>query len=458
MRKLLTIFRPIVLRTLPRTEEPVSRFQGLKNSGAGWLIATVIILFLGTVPTGIISPLGKLQPLKNPKPAQTEVFGFAPYWTLNNLDNVDFSTLTTLAYFGIPVRPNGELDKNGVGYTTFRSEKATDLFKKAHAHSTKVVLTITLMDNSGIESVLRSEEAQEKAIAQTIGEVENRGIDGVNIDFEYIGNPGDEYKNRFTRFVARMNEELTKHNPNSYLTVSVYAGSLLEPKLYDIEKVANNSDGIFMMAYDYAAWKATNVIPTAPLYGYKEGKYWYDVSSAVEDFLKVMDPGKLILGMPWYGYDYPVYQPGVKTETHKGYTTYTRQTYKVKGRTYSRLKKNFVKPAVTVKTYKNAQSQIAASGDNIVDYQEGWDDVGKVAWRAYKTAGSATWRMVFVEDAQSLGHKYNFAKEKNLGGVGIWALGFDAGTTELWDQLAVEFGDKTENHALVRRVIANQYD
>jgi hypothetical protein len=30
-----------------------------------------------------------------------QVFGFAPYWTFNKLDNVDFKTLTTMAYFGV---------------------------------------------------------------------------------------------------------------------------------------------------------------------------------------------------------------------------------------------------------------------------------------------------------------------------------------------------------------------
>lgn len=303
-----------------------------------------------------------------------------------------------------------------------------------------------------------SEEAQRHAIEQTVEEVENRGIDGVNVDFEYVGDPGHEYRGKFTKFVRSLNSELKRHNTSSYLTVSVYAGSLIEPKIYNIEKLGAETDGILMMAYDYAAYKATNVIPTAPLYGYKEGKYWYDVATAVEDFSKVMDPKKIILGVPWYGYDYPVYEPGEKTATQKGYSYRYRTTYKKKGKTYTTWKRGYFEPQVNVQTYKNAQSRIGSNVEGIAEYKEGWDDVGKVGWKAYKTKGDKTWRMTFVEDERSLGHKYDLAKEKNLGGIGIWALGFDDGRAELWDQLAIKFGDKTENLALVRRAIANQYE
>jgi spore germination protein YaaH len=78
----------------------------------------------------------------------------------------------------------------------------------------------------------------------------------------------------------------------------------------------------------------------------------------------------------------------------------------------------------------------------INDYKEGWDEDAQVGWRAYKLAESDTWRMVFVEDEKSLGIKYDFAKSRNLAGVGIWALGFDDGHTELWTLLSNKFGVK----------------
>ena len=49
--------------------------------------------------------------------------------------------------------------------------------------------------------------------------------------------------------------------------------------------------------------------------------------------------------------------------------------------------------------------------------------------------------MIFLDDNRSLKIKYQFAKEKKLAGVGMWALGFDDGKDELWDLLSLEFGN-----------------
>lgn len=369
--------------------------------------------------TSIISPIPTVMSLRERKTTR-EVFGFAPFWKFDSLDNVDFNVLTTFAYFGIPVNGDGSMDKTDPGYDTFKSDKATQIFNKAHKAGTRVVLTLTQMDNGSIDQLMDNQEAQDKIIQETITEVKNRGIDGVNIDFEYVGDPGDEYRNKFTNFVSKFTDDLHSKIPNSKLTVSVYASSVKDPKIYDIGKIASKTDGIFMMAYDFAVSGSDNAIPTSPLYGYKSGKYWYDVSTAVEDFLKVMPSNKLILGLPWYGYDYLVYQPEVKAET--------RPYWSWRG-----------KP--TAQTYSVAKN-ISAKSDGVTAYQTGWDNDGKVGWKAYYVGETNTWRMIFLEDEKSLGIKYDFAKSKNLGGVGIWALGFDEGRKEMWSVIREKFNDR----------------
>lgn len=358
-----------------------------------------------------------------------EVFGFAPHWTLNKLDNVDFDVLTTLAYFDVGVNVDGSLDKNSIGYKTFKSKKASDLFKKAHDKNTKVVLTITQMDNKNIKLLMDSEEAQNRAIEETVKEVVERGIDGINIDFEYVGDPGDEYRAKFTTFIHNIKTIMHQKIPGSKVTVSVYASSVISPKIYDIKAIAYEADSIFMMAYDFAVKGSKFAMPTAPLYGYDTGDYWYDISTAVDDFLTQMPANKLILGVPWYGYDYAVYDPGIKADTHKGY--YVSYSYKV-GRK-KKYAKRLIKPNTLVKTYTLAMDDI--DSENI-----GWDDKGKVGYKAYFSEADNMWRMVFIEDTKSMGIKYDFAKDKRLAGVGMWALGFDNGKTELWDLLANKFG------------------
>ncbi len=361
-----------------------------------------------------------LKPLTQSKKGY-EVFGFAPYWTINKLDNVDFSTLTTFSYFGVPVDAYGNLQRDDQGYLTFISDKASDIFKKAHATNTRVVLTVTQMDNYSIASLLDNPDAQANAISQIVTEVKNRGIDGVNVDFEYVGDPGDGYRTEFTNFVSNLTDKLHQQVPNSKVTVSVYALSVRDPKLYNIASLAKHTDGIFMMAYDFAGVGADNAMPTAPLYGYNQGKYPYDVSTAVNDFLKVMPSEKLILGVPYYGYNYLVYQPQVNSQTLP-YWTWKGQPM--------------------TQTYSIAQDDIQPTMDGVDAYTTGWDAVGDVGYKAYHDTYNDTWRMIFVEDTKSLGMKYDFAKNKNLAGIGIWALGFDDGKKELWALLRQKFGEK----------------
>jgi len=401
----------------------------------------LIILFFAVLftfkPTqDLITPLvsqkkeENLSPLADVKPGY-EVFGFAPHWTFNKLDSIDFETLTTLAYFGLEAKPDGNLDTSGPGYEVFMSEKATDLFKKAHKNGTRVVLTITQMDNANIKAILDDPALQESIIAQTVGIVKARGIDGVNLDFEYTGNPGPEYRQKFSAFSKNLTSRVHAEIPGSRVTASVYASAVKDPKIYDIKTLSEGVDAIFMMAYDFAVAGSQNAIPTAPLYGHKEGKYWYDISTAVDAFLTQMPSNKLILGVPWYGYNYAVETPGIKSAVTRGYYTY----YKKGRRTYSQF--NPLKSHA--QTYTLVKQNVTADNSGISNYQEGFDDYGKVSWRAYLENG--TWRMIFIDDVKSQSYKYDFAKEKNLAGVGMWALGFDDGP-EVWALLKDKFGTK----------------
>lgn len=379
-----------------------------------------------------MSPVAPLSPMAD-KQKQFEVFGFAPHWNIDDFGKIDFSVLTTLAYFGIEVDGAGRMDTGSAGYTVFLGEKATALFQKAHANGTRVVLTLTQMDNTAIESLLDDPEGQKRLINESVRLVEKRGIDGINIDFEYLGDPGEAYRNKFSSFVASLTEKMHTRVPGSKVTVSVYASATKYQKLYDIASLGQTTDGIFMMAYDFSTSGSDQAMPTSPLYGYKEGKYWYDVSTAVEDFLALMPPEKLILGVPWYGYNFPVVEPGEKADKYEGYYSY----YWWKGRRYSQFHGT---EGAHAQTYANAKAAEST--------KSGWDDLGKVGWKAYVDE-SGVWRMVYFDDVKSLDIKYAFAKEKKLGGVGIWSMAFDGGNGDLWQGLKSAFGTKIADSRVV---------
>ncbi|MCH7859431.1 MAG: hypothetical protein IID14_06995, partial [Candidatus Marinimicrobia bacterium] len=66
-----------------------------------------------------------------------------------------------------------------------------------------------------------------------------------------------------------------------------------------------------------------------------------------------------------------------------------------------------------------------------------WDPVSSVPWFNYDDGGP---RQVWFDDSLSLALKYNLAVEKDLAGVGMWALGYDDGRPELWGALADYLG------------------
>lgn len=365
-----------------------------------------------------------LSPLMTTQKRGYEIFGFAPYWTFNNVQNVDFNLLTTLAYFDIPVNYDGTLNTSDAGYTSFESQQATDLFTRAHQAGTRVVVTMTQMDDGTITAFLDNPQAQQTAISQTVNLVKARGIDGVNIDFEYIGDPGSSYQQKFSTFVGNLTQAMHAADASSQVTVSVLATAAKQETLYYLPTLSQASDGIFMMAYDYGNQSSTNAMPTDPLYGYKSGTYWYDVSTAVTDFLSQMPANKLILGLPWYSYNYPVSQPGINAQTIPSYWS-----------------------GATVQTYATASEDTTQ--------EQGWDSQGEISWKAYYDSYYGTWRMIFIDDPKSLGLKYDFAKKEHLAGVGIWALGFDNGTSGMWAELQDKFGNKYADAAVQGKPILN---
>ncbi len=382
------------------------------------MLGILLGIILWKMPLVTTTSSASLHPLTTSKKGY-EVFGFAPYWTMDKLQNVDFTVLSTLSYFSVDVAGDGSLDTTGAGYTSFESQQATDLFTKAHQYGTRVVLTLTQMQAGNIMALLDSPTAQQQAIQNAVDTVKARGIDGVNVDLEYIGDPGSDYRDKFSTFVGNLTQAMHQAVPASKVSVSVLATSAKDPTLYDIASLSKNSDEIFMMAYDFATLTSATAMPTSPLYGYKNGTYWYDVSTAVSDFLTEMPASKLVLGVPWYSYNYAVSQPGVDTSTYWGSSV--------------------------------VQDYATASADTT--QQTGWDPNGQVGWKAYYDSYSGAWRMVFVDDPKSLSLKYDFAKSNHLAGVGMWALGFDGGTTDMWALLRDKFGVKIADASVVDKAI-----
>ena len=144
-----------------------------------------------------------------------EVFGFLPYWELTDASTrLDYSVLSTIAYFGVGADKDGHLIRKradgtkDVGWAGWTSSALTNVINDAHAKRTRVVLTVqrfawTSSQIAATKALLGSSDARKTLAGEIAKAVADRGADGVNLDFEPIPSGyGDEYVT-FVRLAAQ---------------------------------------------------------------------------------------------------------------------------------------------------------------------------------------------------------------------------------------------------------------
>ncbi len=261
----------------------------------------------------LISPLSVFKTFASTSSSQTpvnnyELFRFIPGWSFAKVDKVHVEGVETLAYFDVPVQADGVLYRDVEGYSVFRSEKALAAFQQAQQQGARVLLTISQTDTETINELLDSPSSQKRLIEEAIIEVQETGISGVVINFEYIGDDGISYSHKFNALMKALTAKMHQEVPHSYV-VSALPSSAAKQSFYDLETLSQTTDKVFMIAYDFAVPEYKNEALIAPLYGYDQKDYWKEVTTATQSFLQYVPQEKLVLETAWYGNgdNYPIY-------------------------------------------------------------------------------------------------------------------------------------------------------
>jgi hypothetical protein len=307
-----------------------------------------------------------------------EVFGFAPYWTLDDNPAFDLNGLTTVAYFSVGINADGSVDTSDAGWQGFNSQDLVDLVDRAHAAGDRVVLTVTNFSQSSLDQLTSSSSAPAELAQNLLFMIREKSLDGVNLDFEGEGS-GDQAG--LTNLVSVVSSTLHAANPNYQVTMDTYASSAGDPAgFYDIPALSRVVDGFFVMAYqlNLSATSSAESPMTSSMFSNQE---------AAEQYAKVVPGDKVILGLALFGYDWPTSDGTLGAQPQGAPATVT-------------------------------YAQEVASGHPMY-----WDADTDTAWTSYQVGQQ--WHEAFFEDPNSLYMGAQLAQEDGLAGVGAWALGMD---------------------------------
>lgn len=343
-----------------------------------------------------LTPDAPIQPLVSLRRDPSHViFGYHPYWNGTSYTSYNYDLLTHLAYFGVEMNSSGQI-------TNSHSWPVTSLINLAHSNGVKVILTVTLFDNAGIGTLVGNASYRQAAIDNLITRVIQGNADGVNIDFESV--PAGS-KTNFNIFIHDLTQAFHDQIPGSETSIAM--PSVDWSSSYDYEYLNENCDGLMIMAYAYYWGGSSSAGPVAPLYN--GGMASYNIDRTVNSYLTATsnDGSNIFLGLPWYGYNWPV--------------SSTAQN------------------ATTTGTGSSIVYSVAEPAAN--SYGKHYNTDVHSAWYNYTASGQQ--RQVWYDDSLSLVTKYNYAKTRQLAGIGIWALGYDGNRPEIWGGLNDAFGAST---------------
>lgn len=250
----------------------------------------------------------------------------------------------------------------------------------AQSFGTAAILTLTPFGPDGnfnnllISAVVNSSEATDNLIQNLVSTMSAKGYSGVDIDFEYILASD---RDAFTGFVQQVAQTMHSYGYQTSValapkTSAAQTGLLYEGK--DYPALGEAADSVLLMTYE---WGYTYGPPmaVAPI---------NQVRRVVEYAVTEIPASKINLGIPNYGYDWPL--------------PYVRGT--TKATTINNVQ------AIRIAIEQGAQIQ--------------FDSLAQSPYFTYGQDGIA--HEVWFEDVRSLQAKFDLIKEFNLRGCGYWQI------------------------------------
>lgn len=254
------------------------------------------------------------------------------------------------------------------------------MISEAREYSTVPVLTLTPFDETGnfnnqlISVMINSEENKNNLIENIITTMNEKGYEALDIDFEFIL---AEDRDAFTNFVRQCTERLNEVGYEVSVALAPKTSADQRGLLYegkDYRALGEAANHVLLMTYEWG-YTYGPAMAVAPL---------NMVRRVVEYAVTEIPPEKISLGIPNYGYDWPLpYQRGIS-----------------KARTIGNIE------AVRIAVENGAEIK--------------FDETAMSPYFNYEKEGIM--HEVWFEDVRSLRAKFGLISEYGLRGAGYWQI------------------------------------
>uniref|UniRef100_UPI00398EBB6D di-N-acetylchitobiase-like n=1 Tax=Pristiophorus japonicus TaxID=55135 RepID=UPI00398EBB6D len=356
-----------------------------------WAWSWALTLTLGLGSGGSDCPCSDpalCQPLAGDNPFEIFVFDVGG----TDWKHYDWSKVTTISAFGI---------------------YDPQLLCHAHANDVRVVLKGDVPISNIIDKTNRT-----AWINSQVQLAKNQYMDGINLDLEEaVPFQSVEYY-ALTQLVNETSQIFHREIPGSQVTFDVaWSPDCIDGRCYDYVAIANSCDFLFVMSYDMQSqiWDDCIAKANAP--------YQQTLSGYTSYISLGIDPSKLVMGVPWYGYDYAC--------THLFEAGRCALPYiPFRGAPCSDAAGRQI-------PYKEIMKQVHKSITGRF-----WDDDQKAPYYIYMV--NNTYHEVWYDDPRSISIKAAIVTRLKLRGIGMWngdLLDYSADptaakqTTEMWNAL-----------------------
>jgi chitinase len=309
---------------------------------------------------------------------QQKIVGYFESWAGLSPDKVEYQNLTHIIHaFAWP-------DTDGTIGRAYGIPD-TSLISLAHQANDKVLVSFTNIDSiNGLGKILADSSLRSIFISNLIQFLAANHYDGIDIDWEY---PTAAQSSKLTELVKEIRQRFDRINSALLISMAIPPNQYYG-QYYEVENLLPYVDWFSILAYNFHGPWSAHSGHNAPLYPSPEDSDGDDSNSV--QYMRVIrsiPASKILLGVPFYGLEF----------NSKG------------------LYKPFTGSVPTL-NYSALPDTLSAG-----KWYYNWDSVSDVP---YYIKSDST-KFISIDDTTSIRLKTQFSISENLGGIMIWALGFD---------------------------------